>query len=95
LLAGRTEGAAYAWHGDQRAIRTAAWFLRESKLDAGQQYELFAKPDDRWEANEVSSRCGDIVELLAVELERFAQAAVRGEEMAAAPLPSELCDIWR
>jgi hypothetical protein len=45
-------------HG-QRAIRTPAWYLR-----AGLEPELFAKPDDRWEVNDVASRCGEVVECL-------------------------------
>jgi arylsulfatase A-like enzyme len=43
----------------RRAIRTPAWYL----LD-GAEAELFAKPDDRWEANNVASRCQDVVEEL-------------------------------
>jgi arylsulfatase A-like enzyme len=42
-----------------RAIRTPAWFLR-----AGGQPELFAKPDDRWEINNVTSLCAEVVERL-------------------------------
>jgi len=80
---------------EQRAIRTPAWFLREQSTGDGLQRELFAKPDDRWEANEVSSRCGDIVELLAGELDRF-QAAVReGRLSESPPLAELLCDVWR
>lgn len=52
-------------------IRTPAWMLRRPAAggDAatGPAAELFVKPDDRWEANEVGSRCPDMVErLLAV-----------------------------
>ncbi|MHC4403167.1 MAG: sulfatase family protein [Planctomycetota bacterium] len=53
-----------------RAIRTPAWYF----LDAADP-ELFLKPDDRWEVNDVSDRCADIVELLrqamAVKEEAF------------------------
>lgn len=55
----------------ERAIRTPAWFLREE----GQRCELFVKPDDRWEVNEVSSRCQRVVEELASSLDQFEQAA--------------------
>jgi len=79
----------------QRAIRTPAWFLREAKTDGPPRYELFAKPDDRWEANEVSSRCSEAVELLAVELERFEAAARNGELAQSPPLAEELCELWR
>lgn len=40
---------------DQRALRTRHWFWR----GVNEQDELFAKPDDRWEVNEVSRRCPD------------------------------------
>jgi arylsulfatase A-like enzyme len=45
--------------GGQRAIRTPAWYLR-----AGPEPELFAKPADRWETNNVASRCQEVVECL-------------------------------
>jgi hypothetical protein len=79
----------------QRAIRTPAWFLRELQVDESVLYELFAKPDDRWEANEVSSRCGDVVELLAAELDRFESAAARSTLSESPPLAELLYDIWR
>jgi hypothetical protein len=86
--------AAYSIAGQQRAIRTPAWFLRQSQADGDPQHELFAKPDDRWEANEVSSRCGEIVELLAAELNRFREAAASGQ-FAERPLAEALYDVWR
>ena len=79
----------------QRAIRTSAWFMRELATDNGPQRELFAKPDDRWEANEVSSRCSDIIELLAAELDRFEAAARVGRLSESPPLAEPLYDIWR
>jgi hypothetical protein len=85
---------AYAAGQDQAAIRTRAWFLRRLRGDRGWHDELFAKPDDRWEANEIASRCSDVVELLAAQLDRFSQA---GDEAAALAggLPEVLCDLWR
>ena len=46
----------------ERAIRTPAWYLRA----AGQprRSELFVKPDDRWEVNNVAVRCLEVVECL-------------------------------
>jgi hypothetical protein len=88
-------GLACAAGREQRAIRTPAWFLRESQIDGQPQFELFAKPDDRWEANEVSSRCGDVVELLAAELDRFEAAARAGRLTETTPLPEILCEMWR
>lgn len=43
----------------QRAMHTPAWYLR-----AGLDPQLFAKPDDRWEVNDVASRCREVVECL-------------------------------
>lgn len=58
--------------GRWRAIRTPAWFLlRAASTDAGAAadssttVQLFAKPDDRWELNDVADRCQSVVELLA------------------------------
>jgi arylsulfatase A-like enzyme len=85
---------AYAFAAQQRAVRTSAWFLRELQSDNGRHYELFAKPDDRWEANEVSSRCGEIVELLAAQLDAFQQMAATGQANEV-PLAETLYDVWR
>lgn len=48
----------------ERAIRTPGWYLR---LPAGDEQvpaspELFAKPDDRWDQNDVADRCPEIVD---------------------------------
>jgi hypothetical protein len=69
--------------------------MRESIQDGETRRELFAKPDDRWEANEVSSRCGEVSALLANELDRFEQAASTGRLAELAPLPELLLDCWR
>jgi hypothetical protein len=57
----------------QLAVRTPAWFLTEHSRGEEVHTELFAKPDDRWEANEIARRCPEIVQQLrdlgkAVEL---------------------------
>lgn len=87
--------AAYAIGPTQRAIRTPAWFLRESQNDGEPHYELFAKPDDRWEANEIASLCTGAVEVLAAELDRFAVAAANNQLAESPPLAELLCDTWR
>lgn len=86
---------AYSTGKGERAIRTAAWFLRQSDRGGSTSYELFAKPDDRWEANEVSSLCADVVALLAAELDRFSTQAASGNNEPPALLAPALCDIWR
>jgi hypothetical protein len=60
----------------RRAIRTPAWFLRD-----GDAPELFAKPDDRWEVNNVASRCGEVVECLQDALARYALALSAGRPL--------------
>ncbi|MEN6450018.1 MAG: sulfatase-like hydrolase/transferase [Thermoguttaceae bacterium] len=62
-----------------RAIRTPAWFLRE-----GDEPQLYAKPDDRWEVNNVVSLCPEVVERLREALSRFEAILPDG---AAADLP--------
>jgi hypothetical protein len=63
---------AAAVHDAHRAVRTPAWFL--STHPDGRR-ELYAKPDDRWEANEVSGRCLEAVDELELVLDQLAQAA--------------------
>jgi len=88
-------GRAVTKGNGQRAIRTPAWFLRESREQSEPQLELFAKPDDRWEANEVASRCGEAAEMLAAELSRFEDAARADRIAELPPLDEILCDVWR
>jgi hypothetical protein len=92
-----TEGRrlAIAKSETERAIRSPAWLLRESQTADGEvRRELFAKPDDRWEANEVSSRCGDVVELLAAAGDQFEQFAA-GQLASLPPLAEILCETRR
>jgi arylsulfatase A-like enzyme len=78
---------AVAGDGDQRLIRVPNWSLRQMP---GESPRLFAKPDDRWEVNEVSGRCPREVELLAEVLEEFEQLVSRGSREDLADLPAEL-----
>jgi arylsulfatase A-like enzyme len=80
---------------DQRAIRSPAWFLRESIVEGQTSRELFAKPDDRWEVNEVASRCGDVAEQLAAAADQFEQAAAAGTLASLPPLAEILTDSRR
>jgi len=79
----------------QRAIRTPAWFVRESQDGEELRRELFAKPDDRFEMNEIASRCSEAAELLAGRLDEF-DAAARADRLAELPPLAELLsDVWR
>jgi len=66
-------------------LRTPAWYLRHCGPD-----ELYAKPDDRWEVNDVAQRCQELVDLLrqtGVDYQRALQAE---SPVAPSPLPDEL-----
>ena len=71
--------------GAERAIRTPAWHLC-----AGEEPELFAKPDDRWEVNNVATRCPDVVEGLQEALKQYEQAISAGTGLALPPLSDVL-----
>jgi arylsulfatase A-like enzyme len=65
----------------QRAVRTPAWYLRDA---AGA--ELFLKPDDRWEVNDVSDRCWQVVDLLRRALLKYEASLRRGRLRNLEPL---------
>jgi hypothetical protein len=79
----RACGAAGEWRG----LRTPAWYLLRSPEGTR---ELFAKPDDRWEANEVSDRCQSIVDDLERVLDEFQHCAEAGRPQDLPPLPETL-----
>lgn len=53
--------------GEAAAIQTHAWKLIRNQS----KEELFAKPDDRCDVNDVSRRCPHVVELLSQALDQF------------------------
>ena len=85
-----------------RSIRTAAWCLREdvahddgaaASNEAASTPELYVRPDDRWEANDVAKLCPEVVEelraalpdLLAAQMPRFSSGIrVQADLVAAA-----------
>jgi hypothetical protein len=66
---------------DETAIRTPAWYLRVAPAA-----ELYVKPDDRWEVNNVAVRCPEIVEGLSQELNRYRNALDAGQATELPPL---------
>jgi hypothetical protein len=66
-------------------MRTAAWYLRQTSVP-----ELFSKPDDRWEVNEVSNRCPDVVEAMREGMNQYHQAVETGRIDQLPPLPEVL-----
>lgn len=70
---------------EQRLIRTAAWQLRAVRDGEEEICELYAKPDDRHEFNDVASRAPQIVGQLVELLNR----------PTTEDLPEELVSMWR
>ena len=84
--------------GGSRAIRTAAWCLRQhpAGLDEnavailpGSKSELFVRPDDRWEANDVAKLCPEVVETLAHAIDDVSRRIAQNEPLPMNVLPSE------
>ncbi len=88
---------------NQHAVATPAWSLRASEKvgahpdegnastsEANCRLELFAKPDDWHEINDVSDRCPEIAEKMQAEFEAFSQACQTEEPVELRPLPEEL-----
>ena len=71
--------------GQQRAIRTPAWYLR-----ATAEPELFAKPDDRCEVNDVASRCREVAECLQDALGQYELVLPTGRVSDLPPLSDVL-----
>jgi arylsulfatase A-like enzyme len=70
---------------NQRLIRTAAWQLRAVRDGDEEICELYVKPDDRFEFNDVASRVPQIVSQLVGLL----------DQPTAGALPEELVSMWR
>jgi hypothetical protein len=91
---------AIAAASDQRAIATAYWYMRcssgtktEETSGAEPKCELFVKPDDRFEVNEVADRCVEEVAQLRTALEDFELTCQSGAE-SLPPLPASLIREW-
>ena len=61
--------------GEESAITTAAWRLRQTPT----RTQLYVKPDDRWEINDVATRCRDVTEKLLAQIHAARVTAKRGE----------------
>jgi arylsulfatase A-like enzyme len=75
---------------DQWGLRTPAWFARFASLPdepgAPSDGELYLKPDDMWEVNDVSDRCGEVF----AELYALAHRLRREGPLSTIPLPEVL-----
>lgn len=86
----------------ERAIRTPAWYLKTTPVEADQQassrggsssISLFRKPDDRWEVNEIADRCGEVAAALErVLLDSAAEASDAPPRQARQPLDEVLVE---
>ncbi|HXT61302.1 MAG TPA: sulfatase-like hydrolase/transferase [Pirellulales bacterium] len=85
--------------GGERGIRTSGWYLRlpADRDDAAgpARGQLYAKPDDRWEVNDVADRCADTAEALQRALAAFEAAAEAGALDQLAPLDESLVEEFR
>ena len=73
----------------ERALRIPGWYLRfrESETrETGETCQLFAKPDDLWEVNNVADRCQEIVEAMRQELAAYCQSFATGGPQNLPPL---------
>lgn len=76
----------------EQALRTPAWLLCQQGDEAPQ---LYAKPDDRYEVNDVAGRCQSVVEALQAELTQTAAALASGSEASLPSIAEELADTLR
>lgn len=67
---------------EQEALQTHAWKIVRSKMGGTQ---LYSKPDDRWEVNDVSDRCPDIVEKMSQTLDLLLSEAGLRDDFQLSP----------
>ncbi len=76
----------------QWALRTPAWMLRCPMAEGGCSVppQLYVKPDDRWEINDVASRCPQITEEMLAVLAEFERRLLIPVPLEPIELDSEL-----
>lgn len=89
-VASPADNYSYSLHDSSAVIRTPAWFCRFNQPG---EVELFAKPDDAWEINEVAALRPGIVEAMTSFHETL-QQAYQSTPLARPPLPALLADHW-
>jgi hypothetical protein len=72
------DGLVTASAAGHRAIRTAEWCLRQDAA-ADEHVELYVRPDDRWEINDVAKLCPEVIETLIPALNAFLRRMSQGE----------------
>jgi arylsulfatase A-like enzyme len=82
-----------------KSLRTATWCLRHNEVagrtdeqskDTAKVDELYVRPDDRWEANDVAKLCPDVVETLADVTANVARQLTQNELIGVKVLPETL-----
>jgi arylsulfatase A-like enzyme len=79
--------SAFAETGGFSAFRTPGWLLHRDPRGCN---ELYVKPDDRSEVNEVSSLCPEAVAELSAAAAQFREAAENSQPAQLVPLPETL-----
>ncbi len=74
--------------GLERAIATPAWYLRMAA-----SRELYVRPDDRWQVNDVADRCPEIVDSLRDVFAQYHQILQSGHTLQLRPLDESLLTI--
>jgi arylsulfatase A-like enzyme len=73
-------------HKNQWALRTPAWFARFADLrqsaEAHPKCELYVKPDDAWEVNDVADRCPEVALAVYQFVSRLSQHGVDARRVA-------------
>ena len=92
--------ACYFAATDDWAVATPAWYMlqrgqelaegRRAGRAATDECQLFVKPDDRFEVNDVADRCGDCLPLLRESFDQFRQACQNADSTDLPPLPEIL-----
>jgi arylsulfatase A-like enzyme len=89
----RRDGLISAAPAGNRALRTDCWSYRQgapSDSIMGGGEELFVRPDDRWEANDVATRCRDVAKGLDQVIDELCRQIAKDGPMPACELADEL-----
>ncbi|HVX12571.1 MAG TPA: sulfatase-like hydrolase/transferase [Pirellulales bacterium] len=92
------EGICLVGRGGERAFRTPAWYLRIPPANAAGEetpLELYTKPDDRWEINDVAGRCPDTVAAMRVAHDVLAERLASGQSHECPALDESLTSDLR
>ncbi len=87
----REQAIAFLETSEHTWLRTPAW----SMLVRDEEYELYVKPDDRWEVSDIADRGTDIVEQLQELLPHVRDAALSGRRDLLPELTEELTSLIR